>query len=260
MEIYIEYAIADNFCVAFTTLYLTALSARQRFYRIRAVILSLLHTAVALGIVYLPDTAVVLAKIALMLTVTVFSQKKFTAKNYLRTAGFYLLYNFLFAGIFVLLPWSGGSLRSYFVPTDYTPAIVAAICLACVIVAKRLFAYYVKLKREKLYVWRVSLFVKGREFCCEGYFDSGNRLLYKGCIPVVMCSQSFAERLKKECDLNFDQKIKVKTVTGERTIDGFFADSISIDDGHGVRNNDAVVIGVGNKDYNGYPLLLNCDL
>lgn len=259
MQIYIEYVIADNLAVNVLLIYATVLTLKRKFSVLRAFIAASAGTAFAVVMPLWELKALFLAKTVLALFMSAVMLRHKDCKSYLKCLAIFLLYTFLTGGICAALLGANEGFAALKNPNGYVPAAVAVSALACLVVAKKIVGYVTLAKRESKYTAEVKLYVGGRCFECKGYWDSGNRLYYKGVIPVVVSGADFAKKLET-CNARRVDDIKVTTVSGSKTLRGFVADKISVREGGGTRETDNVVIGIGESDFKGFSLLLNCDL
>lgn len=260
MQIYIEYVIADNMAVNLMLTYVTSVTLRCRFSKLRSFFSAAAGTAFAVLMPVVEIKALFLAKIVLVLVMTLIVTGIKSVKTYFKFLAFFLLYTCLAGGICVALLGANDGFVAIRDPGSYAPAVVAVVAFICVFAAKKITGYVTLARREKKYSANVRLEVAGKSVECKGYWDSGNRLFYKGVYPVVVSGADFAGNIP-----NFDKArkidgIKLSTVTGSKTIKGFVADRLFVTDESGEKEFDNVIIGIGERDFKGFSLLLNCDL
>lgn len=260
MQIYIEYVIVDNMAVNLVLIYATFLTLRRKFEKIRAFSAAAAGTAFAVVMPLFELKALFLAKIVLVLVMTAVMMKHKDVKSYLKCLAFFLLYTFLTGGICVAILGANENFIALKNPNGYTPAVVALAAAACLFIAKKVVGYITLARREKKYTADVKLVVGGEQVECKGYWDSGNRLFYKGILPVVVSGADFVKKIPNLDKAEKVDGIKLSTVTGTRTISGFIADKLLVCEDGGEREFDNVIIGIGERDFKGFSLLLNCDL
>lgn len=260
MQIYIEYVIADNMAVNLLLIYVSMLTLRRKMHKLRALLSASVGTAFAVVMPLVEIKAIFIAKIALALVMALIMAKHKDAKSYLKTLSVFLLYTFLAGGVCVALLGANDGFVAISDPGGYVPAVVAAACLVCLVVAKKTVGYITKARREKKYSADVKLVVKGESVSCKGYWDSGNRLFYKGIMPVVISGAEFARSIPNLDKAEKVEGIKLSTVTGSKTISGFVADKLLVTADGEEKEFDNVIIGIGERDFIGFSLLLNCDL
>ncbi len=260
MQIYIEYVIADNMAVNLLLLYVTSVTLRQKFRKIRSVISAAAGTAFAVIMPLVEIKALFLAKLLLGMIMPAIVTGVKSAKNYCKFLAFFLLYTCLAGGICIALLGANDGFVAITNPDGYAPAVAAVAAIICVIAAKKISGYVTLARREKKYTADVRLEVAGKCVECKGYWDSGNRLYYKGVYPVVVSGADFAESIPDLDKARMIDAIKLSTVTGSKCIRGFVADKLFVSDGDGEKEFDNVIIGIGERDFKGFSLLLNCDL
>lgn len=260
MQIYIEYVIADNMAVNLVLIYATSLTLRRRFAKIRAVLAAMLGAAFAVAMPLVEIKALFIAKIALALIMCAVMLKHKDVKSYLKCLAFFLTYTFLTGGICVAILGANDGFIALKNPNGYAPAVAALAAAICLFTAKKVVGYITLARREKKYTADVKLVVAGSEIECKGYWDSGNRLYYKGILPVVVSGADFVRSIPNLDKAQKVDGIKLSTVTGTKTISGFIADKLLVSEDGGEREFDNVIIGIGERDFKGFSLLLNCDL
>lgn len=260
MQIYIEYVIADNMAVSLFLIYATVTTLRRKFSKPRASIASSASTAFAVISPLYEIKAMLLAKILLALVTAAVILRHKDAKSYFRCLGVYLIYSFIAGGICMALLGSDDGFVALSNPAGYAPAVVAFSAFVCVFIAKKATGYITLARREKKYSAEVRLEVAGQCVYCKGFWDSGNRLFYKGVLPVVISGAGFARSIPDIDKAEKVEGIRLSTVAGNRTINGFIADRLTVRDGDGEREFDNVIIGIGERDFKDFSLLLNCDL
>lgn len=260
MQIYIEYVIADNMAVNLLLIYATMLTLRRKTQKFRAFLSALAGTAFAVAMPLVEIKALFLAKIALALAMAAIMAKHNGIKSYLKCLAFFLLYTFLTGGICVAILGANDGFIALRNPDSYTPAVVAVAAFICLFVAKKVVGYVTLARREKKYTADVVLVVGGERVNCKGFWDSGNRLFYKGIMPVVVSGADFAKSIPNLEKAEKIDGIKLTTVAGSKTINGFVADKLYVREDGKEREFDNVIIGIGERDFKGFSLLLNCDL
>ncbi len=190
MEVYIEYAFADNFVMDFIIFRLTAKIAGKSVKTSRILICSFLSAAAALVFPLFSINGVftVIFKILFgLLAVTVIGNFK-NFKDYIFTALIFFTVTFLTGGavfgVFYILGVDYSSeyaLGLAFIPAIATTEIVSAV--------------YKKIKRIKFtenFTVKTEIILNGVSVKCLGFFDTGNAL-YDGLSPVILIDKRAAE-------------------------------------------------------------------
>ena len=260
MQIYIEYVIADNMAVNLLLIYATTLTLRRKFACFRAFLAAGAGTVFAVIMPLYEIKALFLAKIVLALAMALIMLKHKGAKSYAKCLAIFLLYTFLAGGICVAILGANDGFIALKDPDDYTPAVVAVAALICLFSAKKVVGYVTLARREQKYVTSVKVVIAGECIECKGYRDSGNKLYYKGSVPIVVSDADFVKKIHNIDKAEKVEGIKLTTVAGSKTINGFVADELTISEESGEKRFDNVIIGVGEGKFKGFSLLLNCDL
>lgn len=260
MQIYIEYVIADNMAVNVLLIYATALTLRRKFSPVRAFAAATLGTIFAVVMPLWEIKALFVAKIVLALFMSAIMLRHNDAKSFAKCLAFFLLYTFLAGGICVAILGANDGFVTLRNPNGYTPAVVAVAAAITLFAAKKIVAYVTLAKREKKYTADVKVVVAGECVACKGYWDSGNRLYYKGTVPVVVSCAGFSDKIRNIDKAEKVDGIRLSTVAGSKTISGFIADKLFVDEDGKQKEYDNVIIGLGDCEFKGFSLLLNCDL
>lgn len=260
MQIYIEYVIADNMAVNVLLIYATTLTLRRKFSPFRAFLSAAVGTAFAVVMPLVEIKALFIAKIVLAMFMSAIMLKHKRVMSFAKCLAFFLLYTFLTGGICVAILGANEGLTTLKNPDDYTPAVVAIAALITLFSAKKIVGYVTLARREKKYTADVKVVVAGECVECKGFWDSGNKLYYKGVVPVVVSTAGFCNKITNIDKAEKVDGIRLSTVAGTKTICGFIADKLLITEDGNEKEFDNVIIGIGDCDFKGFSLLLNCDL
>lgn len=244
MQVYVELALAENFCMDFTLLTCAKFVCKNMCsYRRMAVGAALgACFAVVFPLFGLTGAWAVAVKIASGLALAAISGRFSRFKDYLKYFVAFLVLSFLLGGaliaIFSLagqsyLPAQGYMLSS--VPVGIPMFFALVLALACRAAAKKFIS-----RRAKNTV-RCVIYRGERKVEQYGFFDSGNRVYASGC-PVSVISAAAAAYLVDSGELK--ESVKVRTVTGEKCIKIFTADKIEIYNGEGAHTIKCVKIGI----------------
>ncbi len=234
MEVYIEYALAENFCMDFCLLYAAKAAAKNRAGAGRIAFSALLGAcfAVLFPLSGMSGFAAVAVKVAAGALMCLAAGRFSRAAQYLK-----------FAAVFAALTFAlGGALLAVFSLADvsYTqqggviissvPAGIPLFCALCLVLAiRKVAAKFVK-SRGKISV-TCRIYAGQSHISSPAFFDSGNKV-YRFGAPVSVLPARLAEKLVdvggiKSC-------VNVHTVTGGKKLPVFTADKVEIDYGEKV--------------------------
>lgn len=230
MQVYVELAVLENFCMDFTLLYAAKLLSKNRGSTLRLVTASAFGAcfAVAFPLFSLHPALSVVLKIAAGLVICLIAGKFPSVKSYLKFTALFLAFTagvggaligvFSLAGI-SYVEGEGFALSS-------VPIGIPLFCaLIAVIVARRLAAKFARVRKNTVIC---RIYAGQSHIEISGFFDSGNKVYLRG-QPVSVIPQAAAEKL---CDIkSVTESVKIHTVTGSKTIKVFSADSLEIIDG-----------------------------
>lgn len=230
MEIYIEYALAENFLLDGMLLWLALKSAKQKIVLWRIALSAALGAAFAvvfplLGVGKIAAYALKFAAGVLMCLVAV---KGKGAGRYALTALLFFGFSFALGG--ALLAAYGAfdvdySLHNGYL-TESAPVglVIFGSFVFCVLVScgvKRLY----RRRSLRRFVYPCKVTLKGRTVTAEGFLDSGNRASVGG-TPLCFLSPDLAFDLLG--DTVMTEETTVLTVSGETKIKIFRADKLEI--------------------------------
>ena len=243
MQVYIELAVLENFCMDFTLLYAAKLLSKNRAHVLR------LMTAAAFGACFavvfplftLHPAFSVALKIAAGLVICLIAGKYPSVKSFVRFCALFLVFT---AGV-------GGALIGVFSLTGISyvegagfalssvPIGIPLFCaLVAVIIARRLAAKFARVKKNTV---MCRIYAGQSHVEISGFFDSGNKVYLRG-QPVSVIPQAVAEKL---CDIAAVRDgVKIHTVAGSKIIKVFSADRLEIIDGEKTEIIKNVKIGV----------------
>lgn len=247
MEVYVELAIAENFCMDYTLLYCAKLASKNLagFKRI-AVGASLgAAFAVILPLFNIPLWASIILKIVSGVLLCLVSGKFKNFKGFLKFTLIFLGFTFLLGGALIgifslagIKYQSGGG----FILSSVPIGIPLFGALVLIIVARKIAKKLAKGARVNV---GCKIFSGGESVEIAGFFDSGNRVYHLGC-PVSVIPESAA---KKIVDVErIKEGVKIHTVAGSKKIKVFTADKIEISKEGGLRVLKNVKIGISGAE------------
>lgn len=249
MQVYVELAVIENFCMDFTLLYSAKIAvknpARVRRVALGAALGAALATVFPLFGLSAVWSAVV--KVASGLLICLTSGRFKGIKSYLKFAFAFFVFTAILGGaligIFSLtgLDYSAG--QGYMLSS--VPIGIPLFCALLLIIGARKLA--ARLQKNRKDTVTVRIFSDGSQAEVKGFFDSGNKVYSKGA-PVSILPEEVAKKLIDENRIK--DGVKIHTVAGDKTISVFTADRVEITAGEKTFVVKAVKIGVSpNKIY-----------
>ncbi len=257
MQVYIELALLENFCMDFTLLYAAKLTVKNMASVWRIFIAAVLGAcfAVCFPLFGLEGVWAIAVKILSGLVICLVSAKLKGFKSYVKfTSVFFLLTALLggaLIGVFSLagIEWSAGQ---GFILSSIPVGIPLFGALLLIIGARKLAQKFVKTKKNEV----VCRIYAGQSYTdIKGFFDSGNKVYSRGA-PVNVIPEEAAKKIIDESRIK--EEVKIHTVAGSKTIKVFTADKVEIrsDEKTGVLN--GVKIGISPNKIE--RAVLHCDL
>ncbi len=269
MSIYIEYAIIDNLIINYLLLKTATRCALIKTRFINLFISSLVGTAVAvlLPLFSLDNGYLLLIKITLSLLLTLLAGKYLSIKKYLFTYLLFILFTFLCGGfIIALFNFAMIDYETYFI-TSYDSVVPIGLTVFLVyIISKAVLSLVGKLLKERNlrpFLRQCAIIDNNKKFIVKGFIDSGNGLYdNKSGLPVIVCSNSLFEKLKKSSVKKSVSKLEFDTVSGSSLMELYVIDKLLIYNGIKVNIFNNVLLGVSPSGFNSnnYQLLLHPSL
>lgn len=243
MEVYIELAIAENFCMDFTLLYAAKVASGNRAGIKRIALASAFGAcfAVVMPLFGLNAALSVVVKVVAGLLMCLVAGRFASFLGYLKFSGIFLavcaLTGGALIGIFSLAGVDYAEGGGY-VLSSVPIGIPLFFALVSLVGARRLYA---KLKRSDCAEVLCRIF-NGENFVeLKGFYDSGNKV-YAGGEPVSVIPESAARKITDLSRINGG--VKIHTVTGSRLMPVFTADRIEIERNGNIRELKGVKVGV----------------
>lgn len=257
MQVYVELAIAENFCMDFTLLYAAKVAAKNPTGIFKIVAASVVGACFAVLFPLLKVGAVwsVVIKIASALVLCVIAGKFKSFKSYLKFTAVFLAFSALLGGaligIFALTGLDYAAGEGYLL-SKIPIGIPLFGALIIIIFARRLAE---KLKKRHANEVVCRIYAGQSQVEIKGFFDSGNKVYCRGA-PVSVIPQAQASKLLSQKSI--ESGVKIHTVAGSKTMDVFTADRVEIDFGQKKRIFSGVKIGVSPHRID--KAVLHCDL
>lgn len=243
MQVYVELAIAENFCMDFTLLACAKFITKNicSFRRIAAGSALGACFAVAFPLFGLAGAWAIAIKIISGLALAAVSGRFGKFKAYIKFAAAFLALSFLLGGALIAIfsltgtEYSSGGYMLSSVPIGIPMFFALVLALLCRGLAKKFIARHLK-NTVRCVIYRGDKKVEQ-----YGFFDSGNHVYASG-VPVSVISAAAAAYIIDGSELN--ESVTVRTVTGERKMKIFTADKIEIYNGESAHTINCVKIGI----------------
>ncbi|MDE5942952.1 MAG: sigma-E processing peptidase SpoIIGA [Clostridia bacterium] len=227
MQVYVELAVAENFCMDFTLLYCAKLVCKNSASVLRVVTASAAGAcfAVVFPLFRLGAILSVVIKLLSGLIICLLAGKYKSFKAYVKMSALFLAFTALLGGaligVFALTGMDylqGGGYVLSSVPIGI-PLFAALLIL--------MFARKLAAKLKKVGKTTVKCKIFSGEKCVEisGFFDSGNKVYYSG-QPVSVIPLTAA--LKIVDAVGIKEAVKIHTVAGSKKLKIFTADKVEI--------------------------------
>lgn len=257
MQVYVEYAVLENFCMDFTLLTAAKLATKNPASYFRIGISSALGAcfAVCFPLLNLSGGWAIAVKLLAGLALAGIGGKFSSFKGYAKFALAFTAITFVAGGaliaVFSLADISYGDGGGYLISSvPVGIPLFAAVCIA-LIVKKIASKALVRRANDA----KCKIYLNGKCAVCRGFYDSGNKV-YMGGAPVTVAPKHIALQLIDGGGIkNFAY---IHTVAGESKIPVFTADKIEIDDGKSLNVKRGVLIGVSPRHIN--KIVLHPDL
>ena len=243
MQVYVELAVVENFCMDFTLLYCAKLVCKNPSSILRVVTASALGAccAVVFPLFRLGAVWSVTLKILSGLIICVLAGKYKSFKAYVKMTAVFFAFTALLGGgligVFALtgLDWAQGG---GYILSSVPIGIPLFAALLLVIFARKIAA---KLKKVGKTTVKCKIFSGEKSVELSGFFDSGNKVYYSG-QPVSVIPLTAA--LKLVDAVGIKDAVKIHTVAGSKKLKIFTADKVEIYGGEKCETIKNVKIGI----------------
>lgn len=215
MQVYIEYAIADNFVIDYLLLKVTFALTGRSVGRKRLFLCSLLGVVGALIIPLVSTYGIfqLAIKTAFLLLMVVLVNKKATVKEYLYFASIFLGLTFLTGGTIVAIYDA--------LKIDYSSDISIATMIIPVSILLRGFSFVIKsvYKRRNVVraIYKTQLELCGRTISCDGFLDTGNSVYFENS-PVIFCAKKTFQTLIGIDAIKKMSFVEISTLAGRKRV------------------------------------------
>ena len=243
MQVYVELALLENFCMDFTLLYCAKLVAKNAAGWKRMSVASALGAcfAVLFPLFNLPAVWSVIIKILSGLILCLAAGKFKKIKGYVKFSVIFLAFSAALAGALIgifslagIAYEEGGGYILSSVPIGI-PLFGALLFVIAARIIKNKFSKGSKKEVAcRIYAGQLSVSL-------SGFFDSGNKVSYRGS-PVSVIPKECARKI---VDIErITEGVKIHTVAGSKIIKVFTADRLEVDFGDKTEVYKGVIIGV----------------
>ncbi len=243
MQVYVELALLENFCMDFTLLYCAKLTCGNpaSVWRVAAASVFGACFAVVFPLFGLSGVWSVLVKIISGLIICLAGGKFRGFKAYLKLTALFLVFTFVLGGALIAVFSLAGldySAGEGYMLSSVPIGIPMFGAFILVILARKLA---LKLKKTDKSTVNCKIYSGEKYVELSGFYDSGNKVYHSGqpvsVIPLISALKIIDEsRIKDE--------VKIHTVAGSKKIKVFTADKIEIYSGEKVNVVKGVKIGI----------------
>lgn len=243
MQVWVELALIENFCMDFVLLYCAKLVSKNPAHIARIAFGSAFGAcfAVAFPLFNLNGVWAVVVKIISGLIICLISGKFKSFKAYLKLSALFLAFTFVLGGALIAvfsltgLDYSSGS---GYILSSVPIGIPLFFGLVLIILSRKLSARLKKTSRQEV---TCRIFLNGEFVELNGFFDSGNKVSHNG-VPVNVIPLTSAVKITDVTCIK--DEVKIHTVAGSKKLKIFTADKIEIHEGDKVSTVKKVLIGI----------------
>lgn len=257
MQVYVEYALIENFCMDFTLLAAAKAAAKNPAKYARIAVASVLGAcfAVVYPLFNLSGVLGIAVKIVAGAAMCAVAGKFQSFKGYLKFTAVFTAATFLAGGALIaLFSLAGVSYKQGggYVISSVPVGIPLFAALIVALTAVRIRRKFVSNKNVSAYC---KIYFKDKSAVCSAFYDSGNNV-YSGGAPVSIIPAYIAKKLTDGEGIKTFAEIH--TVAGKSKIPVFTAEKIEIDDGKSKITRQNVALGISPRHI--YKMVLHPDL
>ncbi len=230
MQVYVELALLENFCMDFTLLYAAKSVVKNRASKKRLAVAAALGAcfAVVFPLFNLPPVWSAAIKIVSGLLICLIAGRFKNLKGYLKFTGAFLVFTAVLGGALIGVFSLAGT--EYVQGNGYTlssiPVGIPLFCGLFVILGAKKLAARLKKTAANDVICRISAGELHAEV--KGFFDSGNKVYCRGA-PVSVLPKDTAQKLLSAARI--ESGVKIHTVAGSKNMEVFTADRVEVDFG-----------------------------
>ena len=229
MQVYLELALIENFCMDFCLLYacrwLSKTAIRTRNLIISSIVGAII--AVIFPLLNLSGALAQMIKFSSAFLICATTKKFASVKSYLKFCAIFILLTFVLGGaLFAIFTFADVNFvagQGYFIsplPVGIPLFFATVVAIFCRAIAKK---YKPKTSANLV---KTIIRVGKTATVCDGFFDSGNSVYYKGCpvsvVPLALIKNLIDVRVIK-------QFVLVTTVAGSNRLPIIFIDGITVE-------------------------------
>ena len=250
MQVFVEFALAENFCMDFTLLYCAKLVTKNTAGIFKIAIASALGAcfAVVFPLFNLGGVWAIIIKIISGLAICGIAGKFKSFKAYFKMTAAFLGFTFVLGGALIAvfsLTGSSYSAGQGYILSSVPIGIPAFGALILIIGARKLGARLKKIDKTEV---TCKIYSGEKSVQLSGFFDSGNKVYHLG-QPVSVIPLKDALKIVDESRIK--ESVKIHTVAGSKKLKIFTADKIEIYSGDKVSVVEKVKIGISPRALGG---------
>ncbi len=260
MKAYYELVFLNNFIINYFVMWISIDTAKLRFCWWRIAIASAIGGLYVCIILNFQMINSFFIKVLIAFIMVAIMAKYQQLKSYIVAIICFFLYTFLLGGLAQGVLNLGSHNGIIFVNDSFKPILIGGAMLLVYAMCRIVYVHIVVQGRNKKYEQKLTIFVDDKQYKCDAFWDSGNKLYYNNTRPVVMIDKDLALTLfGKERLSKIDEFITVHTVTGDKKLKLVVLDKIQYED----KDRKTVVdvyAAISENSMNNYRVLLNCDM
>lgn len=246
MTIYVEYVIFNNFFIDYLVLYISALILKRHIAWWRFIFGAFIGAGYAVIAPLLPYPYDIPLKLIALLIMCV-AVSGFQPKAFAKYILVFTALTFALGGAVMGLANLSGDINKLINTPDKLSFGVVAIITIISVIAIKFALRWLNIKKVSGELLTVKL--SASETCeCKGFYDSGNRLYYKGLYPVIIADEKLP--LGKAVG-----KINITTIVGKSVSDVYAIKTVTVN-GKIFKDVYAVKKSINQE----YGIILHCDL
>ena len=271
MQIYVEYALLDNFVIDYILLKSSLKCARVKSSVKRQILASLFGAlcGVLLPLINCAYFLIFIIKIISGMIIVLIGGKYVSAKTYFLGTAFFFSFTAITGGFLIaLFNLAKIDYNKYFLLFNNS-ILPISLSIALIYFCSKIVVWFInslsKSRGIEPFVRKCEIVINGKKLKVSGFIDSGNNLYERSTgMPIIISSKNFIKKLYENKALpNKYKTVEIFTVSGIDKIKVYEVDKLLIYNGLNVNIYNNVWIGEGSIDFsseNVYELLLHSAL